>query len=287
MLCGGNRNFGSVKKSAPLSIILFRDRVSGPFLISYLRERKVRGSMKENKYDEERFFQKYSEMERSKKGLPGAGEWMALQKILPDFQGKKVLDLGCGYGWHCKYAVENGAGYVVGTDISHKMLETARVKNSDEKIEYQCIAMEDLSFPAETFDIVFSSLAFHYVQHFEPLVENISKWLKKVGEFVFSVEHPVFTAYGTQDWYYGKDGNILHFPVDNYYYEGKREAVFLGEPVTKYHRTLTTYLNTLLENGFELQHIVEPQPPEDMMYLPGMKDEMRRPMMLLISARKK
>ena len=155
--------------------------------------------MKENKYDEERFFQKYSEMERSKKGLPGAGEWMALQKILPDFQGKKVLDLGCGYGWHCKYAVENGAGYVVGTDISHKMLETARVKNSDEKIEYQCIAMEDLSFPAETFDIVFSSLAFHYVQHFEPLVENISKWLKKGGEFVFSVEHPVFTAYGTQD----------------------------------------------------------------------------------------
>ena len=66
--------------------------------------------------------------------------------------------------------------------------------------------------------------------------------------------------------------------------EGPREAVFLGERVTKYHRTLTTYLDTLLENGFRLTRMVEPQPPEDMMELPGMRDELRRPMMLLVSA---
>ena len=47
--------------------------------------------MKENKYDEQKFFMKYSEMERSKKGLQGAGEWTELQKILPDFKDKKVL----------------------------------------------------------------------------------------------------------------------------------------------------------------------------------------------------
>ena len=98
------------------------------------------------------------------------------------------------------------------------------------------------------------------------------------------MEHPVFTAYGSQDWYYGPDGEILHFPVDNYYVEGPREAVFLGERVTKYHRTLTTYLDTLLENGFWLERVVEPQPPADMMELPGMRDELRRPMMLLVSA---
>ncbi len=242
--------------------------------------------MKENKYDNKQFFEKYSQMERSKKGLNGAGEWSELQKILPDFKGRKVLDLGCGYGWHCKYAAENGADFVLGTDISHKMLETARQRNSDKRIEYQCIAMEDLDFRAGTFDIVLSSLAFHYVKDFEPLAKNIAMWLKKGGEFVFSVEHPVFTSYGTQDWYYDSDGNILHFPVDHYYYEGKREAVFLGEKVTKYHRTLTTYLNAMLQNGFMIQHVTEPQPPEEMMDLPGMRDEMRRPMMLLISAKK-
>ena len=101
------------------------------------------------------------------------------------------------------------------------------------------------------------------------------------------MEHPVFTAYGNQDWYYDESGNILHFPVDRYYYEGEREAVFLGERVIKYHRTLTTYLTVLLENGFELRHIIEPQPPEEMMDLPGMKDEMRRPMMLLVGAVKR
>ena len=68
--------------------------------------------------------------------------------------------------------------------------------------------------------------------------------------------------------------------------KGKEEAIFLDEKVTKYHRTLTTYIETLLNNGFLLTNIVEPQPPEEMMDLPSMKDEMRRPMMLLIACKK-
>lgn len=243
--------------------------------------------MKENKYDDDIFFKKYSEMNRSQQGLKGAGEWSELQKILPEFAGKRVLDLGCGYGWHCLYAAENGAEYVLGTDISKKMLMTAEEKNSHPAVEYRLCAMEDLDFPDQSFNAVISSLAFHYVKDFKALVEKIYHWLAPGGEFVFSAEHPVFTAYGTQDWYYDASGNILHFPVDRYFYEGSRSAVFLGEPVTKYHRTLTTYLNTLLECGFELQHVIEPQPPENMMDIHGMKDEMRRPMMLMIAARKK
>ena len=100
------------------------------------------------------------------------------------------------------------------------------------------------------------------------------------------MEHPVFTAYGSQDWYYDENGEILHFPVDHYFAEGRREAIFLGERVTKYHRTLTTCLNTLLEQGFRLRRVVEPQPPEHMLDLPGMRDELRRPMMLLVAADK-
>lgn len=243
-------------------------------------------TMKENKYDNEEFFKKYSEMNRSKNGLSGAGEWSELQKILPDFENKRVLDLGCGYGWHCLYAANQGANSVLGVDISEKMLAVAGDKNKHEKIKYEKIAMEDLDFPDNSFDVVISSLAFHYIKDFEALAENISRWLSSGGSFVFSVEHPVFTSYGTQDWYYDDKGNILHFPVDNYYYEGEREAVFLGEKVIKYHRTITTYLNTLLQNGFDIRHIIEPKPPEDMLDIEGMKDEMRRPMMLLVSAQK-
>lgn len=243
--------------------------------------------MKENKYDDPIFFQKYSQMARSRQGLAGAGEWPELQKLLPDFEGKSVLDLGCGYGWHCKYAAEHGAAQVLGTDISGRMLETAARKNAAPSITYRQCAMEDLRFPDASFDVVLSSLAFHYVKDFSALAADISRWLKKDGQLVFSVEHPVFTSYGSQDWYYDKEGNILHFPVDNYFIEGKRDAVFLGEQVTKFHRTLTTYLNALLDHGFQLQRVIEPQPPESMMDIPGMKDELRRPMMLLVSAVKR
>lgn len=122
---------------------------------------------------------------------------------------------------------------------------------------------------------------------FEQVAQKVAGYLVRGGDFVFSVEHPVFTAYGSQDWFYSDSGEILHFPVDRYYYEGPRQAVFLGEKVTKYHKTLTTYLDGLLQAGFSIERVVEPQPPEEMRDQPGMKDEMRRPMMLIIAARKK
>lgn len=242
--------------------------------------------MKENKYDDEVFFEKYSQMYRSIYGLQGAGEWHEFEKLLPDFQGKRVLDLGCGYGWHCQYATEHHAQYVLGVDISKRMLETAKQKHAHPQIEYRQIAMEDLTLEPDSFDVVFSSLALHYVKDYEQLVQHIANWLTKGGNFVFSVEHPVFTSYGNQDWYYDENGNILHFPVDRYFYEGQREAVFLQEKVVKYHRTLTTYLETLMKHGFMIQHVVEPQPPLEMIDMDGMKDEMRRPMMLLIAVQK-
>lgn len=40
----------------------------------------------------------------------------------------------------------------------------------------------------------------------------------------------------------------------------------------------------LLNNGFELKAVEEAEPPQDMMDIPGFKDELRRPMMLLVKA---
>ena len=243
--------------------------------------------MKENKYDDPVFFEKYSQMGRSQKGLSGAGEWEDLQKILPDFAGKAVLDLGCGYGWHCIYAAEHGAAHVTGVDLSQKMLEVARNKTQFPQVEYIQGAIEDVTLPESTFDTVFSSLTIHYLKSFEDFVEKVYGWLRPGGDFVFSVEHPVFTAYGSQDWYRDESGEILHFPVDRYFYEGERKADFLGESVVKYHRTLTTYLDNLLTHGISLRRVVEPKPPQSMMDIPGMADELRRPMMLLVAAQKR
>lgn len=243
--------------------------------------------MKQNKYDDKAFFNKYSQMERSTKGLEAAGEWKTLEKMLPNFEGKRILDLGCGFGWHCQYAMEHGAKEVIGVDISKKMLDIAKEK-TEKGIKYLCQPIEDIDFPKDSFDAVISSLAFHYIKSFGDIVKKVNACLVCGGEFVFSVEHPVFTAHGKQDWYYDENGKILHFPVDNYFYEGERNTNFLGEEILKYHKTLTTYLNELLQGGFEITGIVEPQPAEHLLYtVEGMKDELRRPMMLIISAKKK
>lgn len=242
--------------------------------------------IKENIYDNDSFFEEYRAFPRSVEGLNAAGEWHELKNLLPDFKGKRVLDIGCGFGWHCIYAAEHGASQVIGIDISKKMLGVAREKTNYPQVEYQEIAMEDLCFPPDSFDIIISSLAFHYTPDFENICSRVNHCLISGGQFVFSVEHPIFTAQGTQDWVYAEDKTPDHWPVDNYFAEGKREAIFLGEQVTKYHKTLTTYLNTLLKAGFTITEIIEPQPaPHLLDTVPGMRDELRRPMMLLVSAR--
>jgi len=48
-------------------------------------------------------------------------EWPAIQAMLPDMHGIKVVDLGCGFGWFCRWARENGAAHVLGIDVSEKM----------------------------------------------------------------------------------------------------------------------------------------------------------------------
>ncbi|ASZ12863.1 class I SAM-dependent methyltransferase [Chitinophaga pendula] len=243
--------------------------------------------MKENKYDDARFFSRYGKMQRSQLGLAGAGEWHALRHMLPTVAGKDVLDLGCGFGWHCRYVMEHGAGSVVGIDISEKMLARAREINSMEGITYMRQAIEDVKYPPERFDVVFSSLAFHYLASFDDICRHVYEWLRPCGHFVFSVEHPVFTAAGGQDWVYDEQGVIRHWPVDRYFEEGARQAAFLGTQVIKYHRTLTTYLQGLLRQGFYIREVIEPAPSEEMLQsVEGMRDELRRPMMLLIAAEK-
>ena len=220
-------------------------------------------------------------MSRSIGGLEAASEWSTFRRILPNFNNKRVLDLGCGYGWHCRYAIENKSKLVTGVDISEKMLQIAISKTKDKNVQYIHKSIEEVDFKEKSFDIIISSLALHYVESYDEIIKKIYKWLNKNGHFVFSIEHPIFTAYGNQDWIYSEENEILHWPIDNYFYEGRRDTIFLDEKVIKYHRTLTTYLNTLLKEGFRIMNIIEPKADEGNK---EMKNELRRPMMLFIGS---
>lgn len=239
-----------------------------------------------NIYDNETFFAEYAGMSRSRQGLAGAGEWHQLEPLFPALEGAAVLDLGCGYGWHCKYAADHGAAEVLGIDGSVRMIGEAQKRNAGPGISYQVCGLEEYSYPEEHFDLVVCNLVLHYIEDLEAVYRKVHQTLKPGGTFLFNIEHPVFTGSAGQEWVRDEAGRALYWPVDRYFYPGERATNFLGQAVTKQHHTLTQILNGLLRTGFTLEAVEEAMPPESMMDLPGMEDEMRRPMMLLVRARK-
>ena len=237
-----------------------------------------------SRYDDEAFFSEYAKMERSLHGLSSAGEWHQLKAMIPDLEGKGVLDLGCGYGWHSKFAAENGALKVLGIDSSPRMIHEAERRNPDDRIDYIVCSIEDYDYPENTWDFVISNLVLHYVDSLSDVYRGVYRTLKPSGEFLFNIEHPSFTSGVNQEWIYDENGKIVCWPIDNYFYPGIRNTDFLGFDVAKYHHTLTQILMGLIDCGFEIKAVEEAMPSEEMLDVPGMIDEMRRPMMLIVKA---
>jgi SAM-dependent methyltransferase len=241
--------------------------------------------MSQNIYDDPGFFDAYSRLPRSVAGLAGAPELPALRALLPDMCGLNVIDLGCGYGWFCRWARESGAARVLGIDVSGKMLARARSDTADTTILYMRADMERLALRDASFDIAYSSLALHYVVNLEGLLATVKGALVAGGQLVFSVEHPIFTAPSRPGWSIGPDRGKI-WPLDNYLIEGPRRTDWLAEGVVKQHRTLATYLNMLLRLGFVLSHIAEWGPSEDQVAAqPALADERQRPPFLIVAAR--
>jgi SAM-dependent methyltransferase len=242
--------------------------------------------MSQNIYDNAQFFAGYATLDRSVKGLDGAPEWPALQRLLPDIQGKHIIDPGCGYGWFCRWAQQQGAVNVLGMDVSEKMLERAREMTTGNGIDYQRADLETLTLPSEKFDLAYSSLALHYLQNIDGLFATLFQALKPGGKLVFSAEHPIYTATLKQGWINHVDGQKC-WPVDHYQQEGERLSNWFAEGVKKQHRKLATWINALIATGFVIEQLDEWGPSDDQIAAnPALSEEKERPMLFLLSARK-
>jgi SAM-dependent methyltransferase len=240
--------------------------------------------MTQNIYDDPEFFASYSRLSRSVEGLEGAAEWLALRALLPDLRGLRILDLGCGFGWFCRWAREHGAASVLGIDVSERMLARARASTADPAITYLRADLECIELAEASFDLAYSSLALHYLGNLGGLLASVFRALSPGGHLVFSVEHPVFTAPTRPGWTVGADGR-KSWPVDSYLCEGRRRTDWLGKGVIKQHRTLASYLTLLLQLGFVLLRVEEWGPTEEQIAaLPCLRDERERPIFLLIAA---
>ncbi|MEW9678473.1 class I SAM-dependent methyltransferase [Pseudomonas sp. TE50-2] len=242
--------------------------------------------MKQNIYDNETFFQGYKALRQNDTGLNGALEIPAMQAQLPQLSDLHVLDIGCGFGDFARLARSRGAATVTGVDVSARMIKEARALTDDPWISYHQAAIEDFVPVEDSFNLVVSSMALHYVADYVQVIDRIYRALKPGGRLVFSVEHPICTA-APIGWITDESGNLGHWPIDRYGDESIRSTRWFVDGVFKYHRTVATYVNTLLQAGFQLLHLGEPAPePELAASRPELQGHLRRPPILLLAADK-
>jgi SAM-dependent methyltransferase len=240
----------------------------------------------QNIYDTPEFFEGYSRLNRSVHGLDGAPEWPAIRAMLPGLHGRRIVDLGCGFGWFARWARMQGALQVLALDLSENMLARAKAETADPAVQYVRADLESLELPTAAFDLAYSSLAFHYIEDFGRLVRTIFDALLPGGHLVFTIEHPIYMAPMHPDWLLREDGRKT-WPVDSYAIEGARVTDWLAKGVVKQHRTVGTTLNTLIRTGFTIRHVQEWRPaPEDIASQPALAEELERPMMLLVAAQR-
>ena len=238
--------------------------------------------MKQNLYDDSVFFDRYMDYRQNPLCLNNTVEQPALLACLPDLEGTRFMDIGCGTGDLCATARERGAKNVLGLDISRRMCDEARRLVSD-RIEIVNLAVEDYQTNA-SFDVIVSSLALHYVADYLDIIRKIRGWLRDGGTFVFSVNHPNYTAdlQSVPDFGSGREMTLT---VEHYQEEGIRRHYWFVEGVIKYHRTLQTYLEGLVQARLEIRRLLEPRPRREFRNtIPELRSADRRPVFMVVAA---
>ena len=204
----------------------------------------------------------------------------ATLSLLPPVAGQRVLDAGCGPGAYCDWLAAHGAS-VVGIDSSPKMVALAR-RRLGGRAE---IRRADLGQPLSdlvsgTFDGVLSALVLDYVRDWAPVLGEFRRLLRPGGWLVFSVDHPF-------DQFYDHPNGGDYFATETV--ERRWNWPELKGPVIlpQYRRPLGAILSALLEGGFDLERLLEPQPQPEFRLLEPREYErlMRRPGFICLRAK--
>jgi SAM-dependent methyltransferase len=243
--------------------------------------------MAQNIYDDPAFFAGYSDFPRSRLGLDGTAEWESFRALLPANAGKRVVELGCGFGHLSRWLAAEGAASVVGYDLSENMLAAARAATDDPAVDYRRADLDTLVLEPNGADLVVSSMTLHYLADFARIAAMLHTALMPGGDLVFSVEHPVYAARAVPEWVPASDGRQA-FAIADYSVEGPRKTDWIVDGVVKYHRTIATMLNTLTAAGFIYRAMDEWRPSDAQLAAnPDWRaTELARPMFLIIAVHK-
>lgn len=186
----------------------------------------------------------------------------ALFSLIGNIHGQTICDLACGQGWITRELAQRGA-QLTGVDLSDQLLTIARryEEQAPLGIRYHLgdVQREDL-FTGDTFDGCVCCWSLVDIPDLSATFSTVRRLLKPRGWFVFAITHPCFEAPHAQ-WITLNTGNPAR-AIQQYAQEGfwKSEHGGVRSRVGAHHRTLSTYLNTMLAAGLALEQCLEPVP---------------------------
>lgn len=193
--------------------------------------------------------------------------------LLGDVSDRDVLDAGCGEGYNTRLLARAGAR-MTGVDISERMISLA-VEEERRKplgIRYFCTPYTRLDmFSPATFDAVVSFMAMMDGPGFNQAMAGAFRVLRPGGMLAFSITRSCFITRGSQ-WMRDEHGAKVAWVVRNYFDPAAwvERWRFTDAPadapesaVPRFDRTLSEYLNAVLDAGFRLTRIDEPHPSEE------------------------
>lgn len=210
---------------------------------------------------------------------------VTLLDLLGAVRGMRVLDLACGHGRIARELARCGAR-VVGVDISDVLLDVARAAEIEEPLGITYLKVDVTSGQAlagETFDGVACNHGLADIDVLDGAVATVARVLRPGGRFVFSILHPCFPGWD--------EDAPSSWPHDGgYYAEGWWLATNPGirGKVGSNHRTLSTYLNSLVRHNLTIEEVAEPAPGPRMRarQLAAQPDAGPLPMFLVVRCRR-
>ncbi|MBX3063056.1 MAG: class I SAM-dependent methyltransferase [Anaerolineae bacterium] len=208
----------------------------------------------------------------------------ATLSLLPDVTGLKVLDAGCGPGIYTEWLVQHGAK-VVAVDVTPRFVEITRQRVGDRAEVLIADLNQRLKFAADrTFDLVVCPLVLDYVEDWRSVFREYFRILKSDGIVVFSCGNPLgdylfLTRLGIEIKQYSA---VQRFEVE---WSG------FGDPkpkMTGFRRPFQEIINPVIEAGFHIDKVLEPQPTEEFRRVAPQDYERlrRRPGFICIRAKK-
>lgn len=225
----------------------------------------------------------------------------AFFELLPEVRGRKGLDIGCGEGHNTRLLAERGAT-MTALDISETFIEHARTaeRGTPLGITYHQGSAVALPFPDATFDFTTSFMCFMDVPEMQKVLTESFRVIKPGGFLQFSISHPCYQT-PRWEWIEDENGQRSALLCGDYFAEEQGQiaqwifgaapkAVKMSTPefrIPVFYRTLSTWLNGLLDAGFLLERFVEPHADAELAErVPALADTQIVPYFLIVRCRK-